>query len=39
MLNSIYHRTLKLFSRENVKILLYFMQLYNGRHYVTLLNL
>ena len=44
MLDSIYHSTLKLlnnhiFGRENIKILPYFMQCYNGRHYVALLNL
>ena len=39
MLGSIYHRTLKFlkshFELENVKILASFLQLHNGRHYVT----
>ena len=44
MLDFIYHMTLKLpkkshFWRENVKILTSFMQRYNRRHNVTLLNL
>ena len=45
MLDSIYHMTLKKitlksqFWHENVKILLYFTQCYDGCHYVTFLNL
>ena len=39
ILDSIYHMTLKLLNNhilsENVKILLSFLQLYNGHHYVT----
>ena len=44
MLDSIHHITLKLlkiayFWHEYIKILLYFTQRYNGRHYDTSLNL
>ena len=44
MLDSIYHMKLKLlknqiFGVKNIKILPCFTQLYNGHHYVTLLNL
>ena len=37
MLDSFYYMTLRLL--DNVKILTYFTQRYNGRHYVTLRNL
>ena len=43
MLDSIYHMSLKFFKKcifgVKTKILPLFMQRYNGRHYVTLLNL
>ena len=44
LLDSNYHMKLKLlknqiFGVKNVKILPYFTQRYNGRHYITLLNL
>ena len=43
MLEYFYHMTLKVlkikFRRKSVKILPYFTQRYNGRHYVTVLNL
>ena len=41
LLDSIYHKTWKYlkshFWRDNVKILPYFMQIYNGQHYKILL--